>query len=192
MLDATHDQCLSSVEVYDGEIGQWHRAAHLPLACIGMTSAVVGGTCYLLGGFTDTDFDQPTTRVFSASLDSLVQDAVGSRCGLVNGSLSEDHSGGSLWSELVDSPRFASTAANLGNCLLTLGGSDERLEHKSGALHVFSPLTNSWLRIEDIPVSCFASAVAKLPDGDLLIIGGMGHDEEDALRSVYRGQLLLH
>ena len=190
ILDATHDQCLSSVEVYDGETGQWHRAAHLPLACIGMTSAVVGDTCYLLGGFTDTDFDRPTTHVFCASLSSLVQDAVGSRCGLVNGSL--DDRGGHMWTELVSSPRYAATAANLGNCLLTLGGSDERLEHKSGALHVFSPLTRSWIRIEDIPVSCFASAVAKLSDGDLLIIGGMGHDEDDALRSVHRAQLLLN
>ena len=189
ILDATHDQCLSSVEVYDGDTAQWHRAAHLPLACIGMTTAVVADNCYLLGGFTDTDFDQPTTRIFSASLSSLVQDAVGRRCGLVNGSL-EDH-GSPVWSEIVESPRYASTAANMGNCLLTLGGSDEHLEHKSGALHVFSPLTHSWIRIEDIPVSCFASAVAKLPDGDLLIIGGMGHDEEDALRSVYRAQLLL-
>ena len=191
VLDATHDQCLNSVEVYDGESSQWHRAAHIPLACIGMTSAMIGDTCYLLGGFTDTDFDQPTTRVFAASLNNLIQDAVGSQCGLVNGAPHEEH-GTPVWSELVDSPRYASTAANLGNCLLTLGGSDERLEHKSGALHVFSPLTNSWIRIEDIPVSCFASAVVKLLDGDLLIIGGMGHDEEDALRSVHRGQLLLH
>jgi hypothetical protein len=190
VLDATHDQCLSSVEVFEEQAGQWHRAASLPIACIGMTSAVVGDYCYLLGGFTDTDLDRPTTHVFSASLTSLVQDAVGSRSGLTNGSL-EDHTG-PVWSELVSSPRYASTAANLGNCLLTLGGSDEHLEHKSGALHVFSPLTNSWLRIEDIPVSCFACAVAKLPGGDLLIIGGMGHDEEDALRSVFRAQVLLN
>ena len=188
VLDATHDHCLSSVEVF--EDGQWHRAAPLPIACIGMTSAVIGDCCYLLGGFTDTELDRPTTHVFSASLSCLVQDAIGCRAGLSNGSLEE--ASGSIWSELVSSPRYASTAANLGNCLLTLGGSDEHLEHKSGALHVFSPLTNSWIRIEDIPVSCFACAVAKLSGGDLLIIGGMGHDEEDALRSVYRAQLLLN
>jgi hypothetical protein len=189
VLDATHDHCLSSVEVYDRESSQWHLAAPLPLACIGMTSAVVGDTCYLLGGFTDTELDLPTTHVFFASISSLVADAAGSRGGLVNGSLEEQ--GSSVWSELINSPRYAATAANLGNCLLALGGSDEHLEHKSGALHVFSPLTSSWIRIEDIPVSCFACAAAKLPGGDLLVIGGMGHDEEDALRSVHRAQLLL-
>ena len=190
VLDATHDHCLSSVEVFEEQAGQWHRAASLPIACIGMTSAVVGDSCYLLGGFTDTDLDRPTTHVFSASLSSLLQDAMGSRSGVANGSL--DNQTSPVWSELVSSPRYASTAANLGNCLLTLGGSDEHLEHKSGALHVFSALTRSWIRIEDIPVSCFACAVAKLPGGDLLVIGGMGHDEEDALRSVYRAQLLLN
>ena len=188
VLDATHDHCLSSVEVF--EEGQWHRAAPLPIACIGMTSAVVGDSCYLLGGFTDTDLDRPTTHVFSASLSSLVHEATGSTRGhtLSNGSPANS----SIWCELVSSPRYASTAANLGDCLLTLGGSDEHLEHKSGALHVLSPLTKSWIRIEDIPVSCFACAAAKLPSGELLVIGGMGHDEEDALKSVYRAQLLLN
>ena len=189
VLDAAHDYCLSAVEVYDGESSQWHRAEHLPLACIGMSSAVVGDTCYLLGGFTDTDFDHPTGQTFSASLTSLVQDAMGKH-GLVNGAM-DDHTT-HIWTQLLDSPRYAATAANLGNCLLALGGSDERLEHKSGALHVFSPLTNSWIRIEDIPVTCFSCAVAKLPGGDLLIIGGMGHDEDDALRTVYKAQLLLN
>lgn len=189
VLDATHDLCLSSVEVYNGESNQWYLADPLPLACIGMTSAVVGDTCYLLGGFTDTDFDQPTSQTFSTSLSGMVQDAMG-KDGLVNGSL--DEHGSQVWTQLLDAPRYAATAANFGNSLLTLGGTDERLEHKSGALHVFSPLTNSWIRIEDIPVSCFASAVTKLPGGDLLIIGGMGHDEEDALHTVYRAQLVLN
>lgn len=191
VLDATHDHCLGSVEVFHEEVGQWLNSTPLPIACIGMTSAVVGDTVYLLGGFTDTDLDSPTTHVFSASINSLVYNATSSVSGqLVNGTASDET--GTVWSELVSSPRYASTAANLGNCLLTLGGSDEHLNHKSGALHVFSSLTHSWLRIEDIPVSCFACAVTKLSCGDILIIGGMGHDEEDALKSVYRSQLTLN
>ena len=188
VLDTTHDYCLSSVEVYDGDTSQWYRAEPLPLACIGMTSAVVGDTCYLVGGFTDTDFDHPTVQIFGASLSDLVQDAVGKHS-LLNGSL-DSHSP-HVWRAFLDAPRYAATAASLGNSLLALGGSDEKLVHKSGALHVFSPLTNAWIRIEDIPVSCFACAVAKLPGGELLIVGGMGHDEEDALRTVYRAEIRL-
>lgn len=188
VLETPHDYCLSSVEVFDMETGQWYRGEHLPLACIGMTSAVIGDMCYLLGGFTDTDFDHPTVQTISGSLVELAQDAVGKHS-LVNGSL-DDHSS-QIWTRVLDAPRYSATAASLGNCLLALGGSDERLEHKSGALHVFSPLTKAWIRMEDIPVSCFSCAVAKLSVGELLIIGGMGHDEEDALRSVYKAKIEL-
>ena len=100
-------------------------------------------------------------------------------------------SGDPVWQRFVDAPRFASTVAALGGCLLALGGSDENLEHKSGALHVFSPLTSSWVRIEDIPVECFACACTRLGTGEILLIGGMGHDDENALRTVYKGCLTM-
>ena len=188
VLNSTHDYCLSSVEAYDEESGQWYRAEPLPLACIGMTSALVGDAFYLMGGYTDTEFDHPTVQVFSASLPDLVQDAI-DRHGLLNGTMDEHTA--HIWRSCLDAPRYAATAANLGNSLLALGGSDERLVHKSGALHIFSPLTNAWIRIEDIPVNCFACAAAKLPGGEILIIGGMGEDEEDALKTVYRTQIKL-
>ena len=184
ILDAAHDSCVSTVEVFSNQTLQWYQAGALPLACIGMSSTIIQDDCYLLGGFTDTDFDHPTAVVLSVNLPDLIHDALPKQ-GLVNGSV--DQSASQVWYSYPEAPRYASAAANIGKCLLTLGGSDERLEHKSGALHVYSPLTESWLRIEDIPVPCFACAVVKLPSGDILMMGGMGHDEEDALRTVYRG-----
>ena len=189
ILDEAHDICVSTVEVYDGETEQWYRAEPLPLACIGMTSTIIEENCYLLGGFTDTDFDHPTQLVLSATLSTLIDDAI-QKQGFMNGSL--NHTSAQIWQKLPDVPRYASTTTNIGSCLLALGGSDERLVHKSGALHVYSPLTSSWLRIEDIPVECFACTVAKLHSGDIVIIGGMGHDEEDALKTVYRGSICIN
>ncbi len=185
VLDESHDICVSTVEVFDGEKKQWYRADPLPLACIGMSSAIIDDDCYLLGGFTDTDFDHPTHLVFTVSLTTLIEDAIKKH--VMNGS--HPRSPVHIWQKFPDAPRYASTAANIGGCLLALGGSDERLEHKSGALHVYSPLTSSWIRIEDIPVACFSCTVTKLGSGDILIIGGMGHDEEDALKTVYRGSI---
>jgi len=172
---------------FDGENSQWYEAEPLPLACSGMTCAIIQESCYLLGGFTDTDFDHPTVMLFSTSLPQLYEDAVTKRRGLLNG----NHDGTSIWHSSPNAPRYATTAANMGGCLLALGGSDEKLEHKSGALHVFSPLTDSWIRIEDIPVECFACAAARLPRGELIIIGGMGHNEEEALKTVYRGRICV-
>ncbi len=188
ILDESHDICVSTVEVFDGESEQWYRADPLPLACIGMSSTIIDDDCYLMGGFTDTEFDHPTHLVLTASLPVLIEDAVKKQA-LMNGSHS--HSPAHIWQNFPDAPRYASTAANVGGCLLALGGSDERLEHKSGALHVYSPLTSSWIRIEDIPVSCFSCTVSKLGSGDILIIGGMGHDEEDSLKTVYRGSICV-
>lgn len=188
VLDESHDICVSTVEVFDGGSEQWYRADPLPLACIGMSWTVIDQSCYLLGGFTDTDFDHPTHLVLTASLPMLIDDAI-KKQGLMNGS--QSHSPVHIWQTFPDAPRYASSAANIGGCLLALGGSDERLEHKSGALHVYSPLTSSWIRIEDIPVACFSCTVAKLGSGDILIIGGMGHDEEDSLKTVYRGSICV-
>lgn len=186
VMDNSHDICVSEVEVFSQEDLSWHRGEPLPMACIGMSATVVQDSCYLLGGFTDTDFDHPTEQVFTASLLVLVDAAVSKQ-----GGKSLDQPAPRIWQAFQEAPRYASTATTIGGCLLALGGTDERLEHKSGALHVYSPLTDSWVRIEDIPIGCFSCAVAKLPSGEIMVIGGMGHDEEDALKTVYRGEIIL-
>ena len=188
VLDSTSDFCVNVVELYHQEAGQWYVAEPLPLACIGMTSCTINDTCYLLGGFRDTEFDHPTQAVFCCSLPTLLEDTLPQ---MATDAMGNGSSGDSVWRTFVDAPRFASTAAALGGCLLALGGSDENLEHKSGALHVYSPLTSSWVRIEDIPVECFACASTRLSTGEIMLIGGMGHDDENALRTVYKGSLTV-
>ena len=192
ILDEKHDICVSTVEVYSSENTQWYRAEPLPLACTGMSFATIHEHSYLLGGFTDTDFDHPTMSVFSVSLQRLVEDALTRSRGFGSGGAAVlDSPTPKIWQRFPDAPRYAATATSIGGCLVAIGGSDESLEHKSGALHVFSPLTNSWSRMADIPVMCFSCAVTRLPRSELLIIGGMGHDEEDALKTVFRGRVHL-
>ena len=194
VLDERRDTCLSTVEVYSQLGSQWYHTEPLPFPCIGMSFTSIRNHFYFLGGFTDTEFDHPTKSVFCVCLPDLIEDALASTEG-VNGckdaAQSDENDRGKLWKMFPDSPRYASSITAIGECLVAIGGSDERLEHKSGALHVYSPLTTSWLRVEDIPVACFACAVPRLPKGELLIIGGMGHDEEDALRTVFRGRVSL-
>ena len=192
VLDERHDICVSTVEVYSSESMQWYRAEPLPLACTGMSYTTIHEHSYLLGGFTDTDFDHPTMIVFSVSLQQLVEDALlKSRVFGGGGAAALDSPTPKIWQKYPDAPRYAATATSIGGCLVAVGGSDESLEHKSGALHVYSPLTHSWVRMDDIPVMCFACAVARLPHSELLIIGGMGHDEDDALKTVFRGRVQL-
>ena len=188
VLDQQSDFCINTVEVYHRESGQWHTAEPLPLACIGMSSTIVQDACYLLGGFTDTEFDHPTIHVFSGSLDALLEDTVPSLAD--EGPAANGLPTASIWQHFTDAPRYASTVASLGGCLLALGGTDENLRHKSKAVHVFSSLNNTWIRMEDVPIECFACAAVRLGSGEVMIVGGMGYDEEDALRTAYKGCLV--
>ncbi len=193
VLDEKHDICVRSVEVFSNDSGQWFRAEPLPLAVTGMSYATIHNHCYLLGGFTDTDFDHPTKMVFCVPLQRLVEQALTHNRGFASsGATALDSPTPKLWQRFPDAPRYAATATSVGGCLLAVGGSDESLEHKSGALHVYSPLTRDWLRMDDIPVKCFSCAVVCLPGaGQLAIIGGMGEDDEQPLRTVFKGQLKL-
>ena len=207
ILDEKHDACVSVVEVYSQLNSQWYQAEPLPFPCTGMSFSSIHDQYYFLGGFTDTEFDHPTMAVFSVCLPRLIESAL-VRCSIANGdgSIADSNvsvgnsdgsvangdgsgGGGKLWQTLMDSPRYASSLTTIGGCLVAIGGSDEHLEHKSGALHVYSPFTSSWLRLDDIPVACFACTVPRLPKGELMIIGGMGHDEEAALKTVFRGRV---
>lgn len=192
ILDEKHDVCVNVVEVYSQLNSQWYQAEPLPLACIGMSFSSIQDHYYFLGGFTDTDFDHPTISVFSVCLPQLVEEAL-VRCSIASGDAgaTSNGQGGKLWQSLTDSPRYAASLTTIGGCLVAIGGSDEHLEHKSGAFHVYSPLTTSWLRLDDIPVACFACNVPRLPKGELMIIGGMGNDEENALKTVFRGRVSL-
>lgn len=191
VLDEKHDSCVSNVEVYSQVNSQWYQAEPLPFACIGMTYACVRDYGYFLGGFTDTEFDHPTTAVFSVCLPQLIENALKRSSGEANFPADKETKDPKIWQRCPDSPRFAASLTTIGECLVAIGGTDEKLEHKSGALHVYSPISSSWLRLDDIPVACFACSVPRLPKGELLIIGGMGHDEEDALRTVFRGRISL-
>lgn len=188
ILDEKQDICVDTVEVYSHLNSQWYCAEPLPFPCIGMTFSIIQDNCYFLGGFTDTDFDHPTTAVFSVCLPQLIEDALNKKT-TMNGSAGATES--KAWQKFPSAPRYASSLTSIGGCLVAVGGSDENLEHKSGALHVYSPLTTSWLRIDDIPVACFACTVSRLPKGELMIIGGMGHDEDGALKTVFRGRISL-
>ena len=191
VLDEKQDVCVSTVEVYSNLTSQWYTAESLPFACIGMTFASIQDNCYFLGGFTDTEFDHPTKSTFFVSLPQLIEKALVKNTVATNGSTDPEPPEEKIWKKFPDAPRYASSLTAIGGCLIAIGGSDENLEHKSGALHVYSPLTTSWLRVDDIPVTCFACAVPRLPKGELMIIGGMGHDEEDALKTVFRGRISL-
>ena len=135
------------VEVYNGH--HWAEAQCLPKPCHDMKSTVLNGHWYLMGGMGQG------REVYYASLDSLVASCQPSEKPLP-----------SVWNKLPDVPHDCSSTAVCGNRLITVGG------YSSLSIHAYSPHTQSWVHVADMPVKLDSTCTAVLPTGDLMVIGG--------------------
>ena len=159
----------SVVEVFQTKTYQWHHAEALPVAHGSMSCAIVGDTCYLTGG---TKSDGASRHVYCTSVSNLISQA-----------LPPDHPETSstpqaspsppTWQVLPECPLSYFTVAELGGCLLAIGGENDS-KFPSSAVHMYSPSTNSWVRISsgDLPVPRSFAAATQLEGGEVIFVGG--------------------
>ena len=163
------DTRTNAVEVFNGKTSQWHHAEPLPVAHSSMSCVIVSDTCFLIGG---TKSYAASTQAYCTSVSNLI-----SRTLPPNhpGTSSTPKASPSLptWQVLPECPLYYFTAAELGGCLLAIGGEDES-ESPSSAVHIFSPSTNSWVRISsgDLPVPKSFAAATQLEGGEVIFVGG--------------------
>ena len=170
-----------TVEVYSGETSQWHTADPLPIPCGGMTSVTIPDTWYLLGG--GGTGGKSLTTVQYAPLTALIQRATSPT------HQSASHT--SVWKTLPDTPLKWSTAASLSGSLLAVGGWDDKTP-AFPAVHVFLPLTNSWVRATgDLPDPCYACTAVQLTSNRLLVVGGRDHLRK-RIKTVFLGSITIH
>ena len=166
----------TAVEVYTTQTSQWHTCTTdpLPIPSWAMSSATITNTGYLLGGMT-TD-RKPINTVLSASIPSLIQKATSHPQQSASAARSDSTS--SAWKTLQDSPLEMSAAASLGGMLLTVGGWED--QEKSQAVHVYSPTTSSWIRVEsgDLPEPRSSCTAIELSGNRLLVIGGWNENNK--------------
>ena len=138
------------VEVYN--VGQWVKVLCLPESCcsLWMTSTVLDEHWYLMGGGVEEK------EVYYASLESLVASCQSSEKILP-----------SLWKRLPDVPHKYSSAAVFGNRLIAAGGFP-----RTSSIYAYSPHTQSWVHVWDLPVGLQSTCTAVLPTGELMVIGG--------------------
>lgn len=163
-----------AVEVFIASDGQWFVTYPLPYPFYQMSSTIIHGTCYLLGGYDQFAF---TDKVVYASLSVLVEGATNRR---------EQ----SAWKSLPSIRYNCATAANLGGCLLAIGGS--RMLGGS-RIDIFSQVKKAWLRLTDLTGrdAYFAPIIAELPSGRLLIIGGATSNLQPRT-SMYLAKIVYH
>ena len=136
------------VEVYNAH--HWAKAQCLDKTYCWMKSTVLNEQWYLMGG------EGQGKKVYYASLDSLVASCKKPLP--------------SVWKRLPDVPHDRSSTAVFGNRLVAVGGG---VFPFSSSIHTYSPHTQSWVHVGDMPVRLSDTCTAVLPTGELMVIGGV-------------------
>ena len=148
----------NTVEVFDGQ--QWVAADPLPKSCYSMKSTSHDGHYYLMGG------DHPSTSVFYTALQSLVEKAT--QHPPTSPSNTDQLS---VWKTLTNTPHQCSSTTIFGGALVAVGGCLNQ-----SSLHLYFPLTQSWLPAGEMPLGVHYTCTVILPTGEMMVIGGDTRD----------------
>lgn len=157
---AATGELLTSVEVMKSDSFQWYTAGYLPRSAMLCHSspAVVQDSIYLLGGYKSS-----TASSSSSTSHSVLVDII----------LSYSSMTPYTWTSMPATPHFQSTAACLGSCLLSLGGTSSAYsEPVHLSIHGFSRSANSWAYVGDLPYGFCHGMAVSLPNNVLFIMGG--------------------
>ena len=173
------------VEIFKADTSQWYRTDRLPKRHCSISPAIciIGNTCYALGGCR---YPTSLNQSLYASVDDLLRNAVPANETTYSGSSDTL----SAWKTLANTPTYAPISAVLAGNLLAIGGKETPL---GGAVkkevYMFSPSTNSWIYISDLPEPRSYAAVAVLSSTEILVIGGWC--DMSRVSTTYKGTLML-
>ena len=173
----------AAVEIFKPDTSQWYRTDPLPPVCCDITLVAIGNTCYVLGGYNGPRLSQ----ALYASVDDLLRNAVPADQTTHSGSSDTQ----SAWKTLPNTPTYQPVAAVLAGNLLAIGG-DEISEGEAATkeVYMYSPSTNSWIYISDLPAPRCDTAVAIMSSTEIVVIGGwIGGDDGGRENTVYKGTL---
>ena len=168
------------VEIFKPDTSQWYKTDSLPVGCGFIPLVAIGNICYALGGFCGSCLNQ----ALYASVDDLLRNAVPANQTTHSGTSDTQ----SAWKTLPNTPTYKTAAAMLAGNLLAIGGKETS---KGGAdkkeVYMYSPSTNSWIYISDLPAPRSGTVVVVLSSTRVLVIGGWG--EHKKVNTVYKGTL---
>ena len=173
----------SVIEIFREDTSQWHTAEPLLFPWRDASSLFINNRWYLLGGGAEEE--NYSNRAMCAHVDLLLQKALPRD----QASSDRDSTNNSAWEVLPNTPHYGPTAATFGTSLLAVGGITTSLSlNPQAAVHVYSPYTNAWIHISDLPAPRIDAATAMLSPTELLVIGGWNNGKQN---SVYKGLLQI-
>ena len=163
-----------AVEILSVAYQQWLICASLPLPCYNMSAVVIQDKCYLLGGFNN---DGTLNRVFYATVSDLI------RSGFSYTLLPS-----LIWKSLPETPTYGPTATVIAGSLFILGGDETCTQTATQEqIHVYSPSSNSWVYVNDLPAPRIEATATALSPTEILLIGGRGSKDVGTVNTVYKG-----
>ena len=174
----------AAVEVFREETSQWHTTEPLPFRWGNSSPLLINNRWYLLGGAAEEE--DYSNRVVCADVDLLLQKALPHD----QASIDKDGTNNSAWEVLLNTRHYAPATATFGASLLAVGGTTTSKKTKYGvvAVHVYSPCSNAWNHISNLPAPRVSAATAMLSPTELLVIGGWYKGSQS---SVYKGLLRI-
>lgn len=170
----------NAVEIFKPADSQWYRTNPLPITAFNMSFVGMNREkyCYALGGYKGLC---RLNHTLQASFDDLLLNAVPADEKLYRHKASP-------WKELSRTPAFRPAAAVLGDSLFAIGGSmysdvQDSTPHKG--VYKYTPSTNTWDNIGDLPAPRSSTTVAVISPAEILVIGGK--DGVTRVKSVYKG-----
>ena len=148
---------LSSVEVMNTDTKQWYAAPPTPIVWSSMKRAIVGDTCYFMGGWIGYVY---TNNVYSIFLPALVSQ------------LNSDSSAKNTqtWKELPQPPVTQAAPLSISGSLLAVGGDKDR--KAVSALHLYQPDAGQWVKVGDLPSPRYHCTCVMISDKELIVAGG--------------------
>ena len=153
------------VEVYNGQ--HWVTTDPLPKCCYYLKYTLHDGFLYLMGGYPQGK------SVFQRSVQELVEQAT------------PHPPKQSTWNTIHDAPYEYCSVATFGGALVAVGGRDKGCKN---SLHMYDPLTQSWVHAGEMPVAVDSTCTITLPSGEIMVIGGQTKDM-DRSPLVYKASL---
>ena len=148
---------LSSVEVMNTDTKQWYAGPLIPIAWSEMKTAIVGDTCFFMGGYTKSY----NNTMYSVSLPALISQ-------LDSDSSAKDTQ---TWKELPQLPVTCAAPFSISGSLLAVGGQGKDRKPVS-ALHLYQPDAGQWVKVADMPTPRYNCTCITISNNELLVVGG--------------------
>ena len=150
-----HRTSLSAVKVFIPHTSQWHKASPAPFPLSTMTTTVIQNKCFL------SEYDSNKLYQLCVSVHQTATSPSTTYTKVVT-----------EWKAIADLPHERSALGVVNECLLAVGGGELYKYNPITTILGFSPITNTWETVGELPEPRSNCTTVLLPTGELLVMGG--------------------